>query len=102
MPALAMPRRAVSPGDIPELARGCLTCGGSGGQGRGRTADLPIFRPNLPVPGGRSEPNPCSGEERFVPYSSLIQEAVLANPLAESGGQGWSMLHPKEKDSIRN
>jgi hypothetical protein len=22
---------------------GCLTCGGSGGQGRGRTADLPIF-----------------------------------------------------------
>ena len=27
--------------------RGCLTCGGSGGQGRGRTADLPIFSRTL-------------------------------------------------------
>jgi hypothetical protein len=60
-----------------------LTCGLGGGQGRGRTADLPIFRPNWPVRGGRFEPNLCSGEGRVVPYSSVIQKVVLANPLAD-------------------
>ena len=37
-------RHARSTGDTKPQVREYLTCGGSGGQGRGRTADLPIFR----------------------------------------------------------
>ena len=45
-----------------EVSHGDLTLPNVLGQGRGRTADLPIFRPKTPVPGGRPGPNPCSGE----------------------------------------
>src|SRR5664279_4353515 len=68
--------------------RSLLTCGYRGGQGRGRTADLPIFRPKVPVPEGRLGSNPCSAEGSSVPYRSAIQELVLANPLANWGDQG--------------
>jgi hypothetical protein len=61
-----------------------MTCRYGGGQGRGRTADLPIFRPNSPVRGGRPDPNSCSREGCVVPYRPVIHEVVLANPLADA------------------
>ena len=79
--------RMLTRNDKPQ-ARGGLTCGGSGGQGRGRTADLPIFRPKEPVRERRSEPNSCSGERSSVPIRSAVQKRVLANPLAKLGRSG--------------
>src|SRR5450631_312578 len=64
-----------------------------GGQGWGRTADLPIFRPKEPVRERRSEPNSCSGERSSVPIRSAVQERALANPLANWGDRVCRSAH---------
>nr|AAS20182.1 hypothetical protein [Paenarthrobacter aurescens] len=44
--------------------RGSLTCGSGGGQGRGRTADLPLCQQN-------AGPRPCAGQPAPVTLRSV-------------------------------
>ena len=71
---------------------GLLPAGLCGGQGRGRTADLPIFRPKEPVRGGRPGPSSCSAERNLVPCRPVIKELVLANPLANRSPGEWQLF----------
>jgi hypothetical protein len=71
-------------------ARGCLTCGEGGGQGRGRTADLPIFRPSLKAH--------ALGVELLAPTPAYPPHGPVRFLLARGHGSRDSSLQPDHLD----